>query len=250
MRVVVTRPAAEAQAWVDGLRAAGFDAVALPLIAITPAPDAAALDAARAGMAAQDALMFVSGNAVRGFAGTGSALQRFSGRAWAPGPGTAEALRAAGVDPQRIDTPPSRFDSEGLWDVVQAQAVPGARLLVVRGADASGRMAGREWLAERAQAAGMQVAQVAAYRRSAPRWSPGERALAQSAAVDGTAWLFSSSEAATHLQALLPGQDWSQARALATHPRIAQAVQALGFASVVLTAPQREAVQASLQSLQ
>jgi uroporphyrinogen-III synthase len=34
--VIVTRPAREAVQWVDDLRAAGLEAVALPLIAIEP----------------------------------------------------------------------------------------------------------------------------------------------------------------------------------------------------------------------
>jgi hypothetical protein len=41
--VIVTRPAREAVQWVDDLRAAGLDAVALPLIVIEPVADAALL---------------------------------------------------------------------------------------------------------------------------------------------------------------------------------------------------------------
>ena len=38
MRIIVTRPEREALAWAEQLQARGFDAVALPLIAIGPAP--------------------------------------------------------------------------------------------------------------------------------------------------------------------------------------------------------------------
>ncbi|MGJ7583631.1 uroporphyrinogen-III synthase, partial [Variovorax sp. RHLX14] len=38
--VIVTRPAREAAQWVSDLRAAGLDAVALPLIVIEPVADA------------------------------------------------------------------------------------------------------------------------------------------------------------------------------------------------------------------
>jgi uroporphyrinogen-III synthase len=248
MRVIVTRPAVEGGPWVAHLRAAGFDALGLPLIDIGPAPDAAALRAACEGAAAHDAVMFVSGNAVRGFFGASPAAT-LGGRAWAPGPGTAQALREAGVAAQRIDTPAERFDSEGLWALVHAQAQPGRRLLVVRGADANGQLAGRDWLTEQARDAGMAVAQVAAYRRACPAWGPQERATALAAAGPGAAWLFSSSEAAANLASLLPGQDWLQATALATHPRIADAVRAIGFGCVHGTGPERETVLASLQSL-
>jgi uroporphyrinogen-III synthase len=46
----------------------------------------------------------------------------------------------------------------------------------------------------------------------------------------------------------LPGQSWAQARALATHPRIAQAVRALGFASVRESRPAFDDVLASIES--
>ncbi len=44
--LLITRPASEAARWVDDLRAAGVDAVALPLIAIAPLEDPAPLQAA------------------------------------------------------------------------------------------------------------------------------------------------------------------------------------------------------------
>lgn len=247
MRVIVTRPAVEGRAWVEFLAASGMAAIALPLIDIGPAPDPQVLDAARMSLAEQQAVMFVSGNAVRGFFTALPAA--FVTRAWAPGPGTFDALRAAGVPAPSIDMPATRFDSEGLWEVVRPQARPGARLLVVRGADASGAIAGRDWLVGQAEAAGMQVQQVAAYQRARPVWSGAELAQAQRAAGPDAVWIFSSSEAAANLRALAPGQDWRAAQALATHPRIAEAVRDLGFGQVHATQPQREAVLASLQSL-
>src|SRR5258706_513271 len=80
------------------LAAGGIDAVAVPLIEIGAAPDAGAVRAAWAGLPMRRLAVFVSANAV---------LQFFAARpshaAWpmpllaaAPGPGTAEALRAEG----------------------------------------------------------------------------------------------------------------------------------------------------------
>ena len=56
MRAIVTRPEREALQWVASLQAQGIDALALPLIAITPPADAQALEQANAlgeGVAAQ-----------------------------------------------------------------------------------------------------------------------------------------------------------------------------------------------------
>ena len=79
-------------------------------------------------------------------------------------------------------------------------------------------------------------------------WSEAQRAAARQAAGDGSLWLFSSSEAASQLALLLPGQDWSRGQALATHPRIAAAVRAVGFGNVRATRPGWDDVLASIES--
>ena len=48
----------------------------------------------------------------------------------------------------------AQFDSEALWAQVRAQVRAGARVLIVRGGDASGQPAGRDWLAREIAAAG------------------------------------------------------------------------------------------------
>lgn len=252
----MTRPRREAGSWVDALRRQGIDAQALPLIDIGPAPDAAALAAARAGWRGFDALMFVSANAVDGFftacPGTpGEPLAGAATRLWSTGPGTRQALLAAGADPQQIDSPPldeGRFDSEALWRLVQPQLAPGVRVLIVRGAGSDGAPAGRDWLARQLEAAGAQVRTVAAYQRMLPRWGADALARARAGARDGSWWLFSSSEAIGNLRHLLPGQDWSNARALCTHARITDAAAAAGFGEVAQAVPLLDAVVAFLQS--
>jgi len=252
MRLVVTRPAQEARRWVDQLRARGLEAIALPLIAIVPVADPQPLRAAWQALAAYRAVMFVSANAVQGFvaAGTGQGWPAPC-RAWAPGPGTREALRAAGVPASCIDAPAdhaAQFDSESLWQQVRGQLAAGDRLLLVRGAGRDGGAAGREWLSQQLAAAGVRIATVEAYARALPDWDQADRAVARAAAADGSWWLFSSSEAARNLQALLPAQDWGRARAVATHPRIAQAVRALGFGQVRESRPALAEVLASIES--
>ena len=51
-----------------------------------------------------------------------------------------------------------------------------------------------------------------------------------------------------HLRQLLPGQDWSTARALCTHARIAAAAAAVGFGQVAQAPPLLDALVAFLQS--
>lgn len=249
MAVVVTRPRPEALRWAADLRARGLQPLVLPLIAIGPAPDPQALRAAAARADDCAAVMFVSPNAVQGFLQAGGTLTR--ARAWAPGPGTRDALLTAGIAAERIDAPgpeAAQFDSEALWQRVHGQLGPGRTLLVVRGADAQGRSQGRDWLTQQAEAAGARVEHVSAYRRQPPAWTHDERAAARGAAQDGSCWLFSSSEAAANLRALLPDQDWSRSRAVATHPRIAEAVRALGFARVDTVRPGLAEVVASIES--
>jgi uroporphyrinogen-III synthase len=107
---------------------------------------------------------------------------------------------------------------------------------------------GREWLSQQLAAAGVAVDELVAYGRGLPAWTAAELGLAAAAARDGACWLFSSSEAARNLRELLPAQDWSAARALATHPRIAEAVRALGFGYVQQCRPGLSEVLASIES--
>lgn len=250
MRVVVTRPAQEALRWVDALRANGHEAEALPLIAIRPVPDPAPLQAAWRDLGGHAAAMFVSAHAVQGFFAAGAAWPP-GVRAWAPGPATAAALRAAGVPADQVDAPvpdAAQFDSESLWQVVAGQLGAGDRLLLVRGAGADGQARGREWLSQQLAAAGVGVDTVVAYARGLPSWTDHDRQRARAAADGSAVWLFSSSEAAANLAQLLPGQGWHRARALASHPRIAAAVRALGFGYVAETRPGLGDVVASIES--
>lgn len=249
MAVVLTRPQAEAERWAARLRERGLEPLLLPLLEIGPAPDPQALRAACARAGACGAVMFVSANAVQAFFAADPAVQ--VARAWSPGPATRDALLAAGVPSERIDAPApdaAQFDSESLWQQVQGQLAAADCLLLVRGGDGAGREQGRDWLLQQLAARGVQVETVLAYTRRPPAWTQAQQAAARRAAADGSTWIFSSSEAAAHLSTLLPGQDWSHARAVATHPRIAAAVRALGFGDVRAARPGLEDVLASIES--
>ncbi len=261
-RVIVTRPEREALRWVRDLSALGVDAQCLPLIEIRATAQQAELKRAWQQIDSYLALMFVSGNAATHFfdapganPAAFAALANAKTRAWATGPGTARALLRAGVAPERLDAPAAdagQFDSEALWQQVASQVQAGARVLIVRGADATqaaadGQGSGRDWFARQVAAAGGKADFVAAYERRAPEFGAAERELARQAARDGSVWLFSSAQAVANLAASLPGQDWAGARALATHPRIAEAARQAGFAVVFESRPTLADVDAALK---
>jgi uroporphyrinogen-III synthase len=77
----------------------------------------------------------------------------------------------------------------------------------------------------------------------------GDLALARQSAVDGSVWLFSSSEAIGNLVHACAGQPWSQAKALVTHSRIAQAARKAGFSVVCESRPTLAALMASIESM-
>ena len=87
------------------------------------------------------------------------------------------------------------------------------------------------------------------YRRARPVLDTAQLALARAAALDGSVWLFSSSEAVHNLQDGLPGQDWRGARAIATHARIAEAASRAGFGQVLQVRPALPDILASIESL-
>ena len=76
---------------------------------------------------------------------------------------------------------------------------------------------------------------------------PSGAARAAKACSGAAAWLFSSSEAIGNLCRALPDTPWHAARALATHPRIAQAAEAAGFGAVHTSAPTVAALVASIE---
>lgn len=242
-RVIVTRPEREAQTWADALQAQGVTCETLPLIEIAALPEPSALVQAWQAMPQHLAVMFVSANAVRFFMAArpaGQAMPRC--RAWSTGPGTRAALRSAGWPDDWIDSPDesaTNFDSEALWAVVAQRVraiVQASRskpsVLIVRGADAQGQLAGRDWLAQQLENAGLQVLQTVAYVRQAPDLTPAQQARARQAMSDGSWWLFSSSEAAQHLLQACPDLPLGRARALATHPRIAERLKKSGWGRV------------------
>lgn len=251
-RVIVTRPAAQAGAAVRQLGARGVDAVALPLIEIAAVDDVAPLIDAWQGLAAYRLVVFVSVNAVLHFFAARPAGSRWpdGSLAAAPGPGTAAALRAAGVAAAAVIEPAAdaaQLDSESLWLRLRDLPWQGARVLVVRGDG------GRDWLAQQLVDAGASVDTATAYARRAPALDADAdaRGVLASAIADprGHVWLFSSSEAIGHLEALAGSARWSDAAAIATHPRIAARARQAGFGAVQEVRADLDDVVACIQSM-
>lgn len=247
MRVIVTRPVAQAAGWVEALRAAGVDAVALPLIGIEPLADTSALAAAWHALDRYALVMFVSANAVEQFfaARPADAAWPAAVPAGSTGPGTTRALRDRGV--AHIEAPDEaagRFDTEVLWERLRHWPWQGRQVLVVRGEQ------GRDWLADTLRAQGASVQALAAYRRLPPVADETTRAVIGTALAEpeATRWLISSSEALQHLAALAPDADWRRSHAWCGHPRIAASARAAGFGHVEEVGPTTEAVLARLQS--
>lgn len=286
-RVMVTRGAQDAAHWVENLTRAGFKAQALPLIEIvgtTNPADMQALEGAWKNLGQYAACMFVSGNAVEYFFKSNRALAQLNRaqeatnliaifdektlpadlRFLAPGPGTAAALQAQGVPAAQIDAPladAAQFDSQALWDVVGSRDWRGARVLIVRGhsesapdvaAVSASAVQPRDWLTQKWQAAGCHVDVVTVYQRQAPLLNPAQVDLARSASIDGSVWLFSSSEAVAHLRDAhgLKGTDWRNAVAIATHPRILEAVRAAGFGVAIASRPALPDIVQALRSIE
>lgn len=264
MRVIITRPQAESAPWLKALDAAGYSTWSLPLIDIRPVDQTAPVDSAWSRLADFDALMFVSRNAVHHFfkrkmpfTHVFSAHAAIKTRAFVTGPGSYSALQRFGAEPAFVDAPDihaGRFDSEALWVVVQNRVQPGYRVLVVRGSTAdegSGEEgSGRDWFARQVLSAGGTVEFVVVYERQRPVWDEVTMERARGAAIDGTVWVFSSSEAIRNLQHCCPGVNWAQARAVVTHARIGEAAREAGFGRVRESKPLLPALMASIESLQ
>ncbi len=204
------------------------------------------------------AIMFVSRNAVTHAVAAGLQLVNAHGpRYWATGPGTRQALLDAGVPAARIDAPPAdavQFDTEALWQQVQPSLQAKQVVWILRGADADNAESamegvGRDWLTQQLRQLGVTVNTWAVYQRVCPRWDTAQVSQATVAVSDGSVWVFTSSQAITHLKHLLPSVPWHNAKAIATHDRIAQAARQLGIAQVVVCKPAVGAVLSSLESL-
>jgi len=226
--ILITRPARQAAGLAQKIAALGGAPVIFPAIAILPPADPVALARAHDALTTYDIAIFVSGNAVEYGAPD---PRRWPARlaVFAPGPGTAEALAAAGLAGARIPT--TTFDSEGLLALPELSDVRDKRVLILRGDG------GREHLGDTLRARGARVDYLSCYRRAEPR--SGAEGLAEAfreRRIDAVT--ITSSEGLDNLWSLANDAlraGWRACPTFVPHPRIAAHARDLGL-SVILTA--------------
>lgn len=134
-KVLVTRMREKAGQLSERLRALGADAQELPALEILPLSDTRALDRALRGLILFDWVVFTSAFGVEAFFRRLSALGRDSRslcvRTACVGPGTAQALREHGIEPDAV---PARFETSALPGAIRKKAgsLRGLRMLLVR----------------------------------------------------------------------------------------------------------------------
>jgi uroporphyrinogen III methyltransferase/synthase len=159
-RVLVTRPAHQADDFALSLWEAGAEPIVAPAIAIGPPDDPAAARGAVARVREFDWVVFTSRNGVDAFFDVLGELGRDArafgdARIAAIGPKTGEALARRGI---RVDLIPVEFVNEAVAAELLARSAPGDRVLVYRAQEA------RDVLPETLREQGRVVDVVAAYR--------------------------------------------------------------------------------------
>ena len=216
-----------------------------PLLDIAPTPNLDDLRAALGDPSRYALVVFVSPNAVQ---------QAFAampeGFRWPQevpvavvGPASAQALATHGVAPPaysviKPDThaDDARQDSEALYARLDVPSLSGREVLIVRG------NGGREWLADQLREAGASVRTVEAYRRSVPVPDAAAWLALRAVLSSRHAWTLTSSEAVRNLDELaranLSPADLDTlhgAPCFASHARIVEQAESLGFRDVTLT---------------
>lgn len=223
--IIVTRPQRQAAVLASRIAALGGAPLIWPAIVILPPLDGAQLARAHSMLGCYDIAIFVSANAVEFGARTAGA---WPARiiTYAPGPGTAEALAAAGIMNARI--PLKSWDSEGLLELPELADATGKRIVIFRGEG------GREFLGNALRTRGGNVDHIPCYRRVAPE--SGADGLLE-AMRDGRAdaLTLTSAEGLENLILALGPAGREPLAALpvfAAHPRIAERAREHGLSAV------------------
>ena len=231
-RLIVTRPADQADALISGLQALGHYVIPMPLMSIVPVSDdnSALAHAARRCFLDLDyyqTVITISANSSRlGLEWMDNYWPQLPlGIQWlAVGPASAAVLRDAGLDAM---CPPERFDSEGVLALPQLQDVADQRVLIWRG------IGGRETLAEVLRARGARVDYAELYERMPCAYSAGQW---QQALADRPWLLLSSGQALDIVQQQVADLPSRVAGLVLPSQRVAEQARQLGFATVLVPA--------------
>jgi uroporphyrinogen-III synthase len=240
--IVVTRPAHQAVAFAELIRAAGGHPILFPVIEIAAIDDTRALNELIDRLEQFDRAIFVSPNAVY------QAMTLIKARRALPvqltyaavGRGSVRELGKFGVTGV---VAPARFDSEALLALPQFADVAGRRVVIFRG------VGGRDLLGEALTARGARVEYAECYRRVRPRADPSPLLEAwQANALDAVT--VTSSEGLQNFCALIGerGRAWlAKTPLFVPHARIAATARELALTAVVQTAQGDEGLLAGLQ---
>ena len=224
-RVLIIRPAGQADLLATRLENIGMEPVVVPAVAVLPPVSWGGVDEALARVGQYAWILFTSANGVRMFFDRGRTRGGVAGSPtlrWAAiGPGTAAALEEVGIDGSWL---PPRYLGESVGDELPASR--GQHVLRVRGETAS------PVATTRLRARGISVDEVVAYRIvEAP---PGSEALLRQAWTQGIdAIVFTSASTVrgfAHLaQRAGIADDVSSVTTFAIGPVTADAMTALGW---------------------
>ena len=197
-RIVVTRPRAQAQRFIDLLEQQGAEVIAFPTIEIVPMASYERLDAAIDQLAIYDWLIFTSVNGVQYFMDRVRTRQKEVAslhhlQIATIGPATAQAVEALSLHVHAI---PEEYRAEALVTVLGE--VKGKRLLLPRAAQA------RAVLPQELRALGAHVDEIAAYETIPPQATAVQEvhALLREGKVDMVT--FTSSSTVRNFAALFP----------------------------------------------
>lgn len=249
--VVITRPLAQAEPLARQVAAFGREAVVFPLLDILPIADTTRIRAMLANAGDYAMVAFVSPNAIdAAFAH----MERWPSHVALAvvGEGSKAALARHGLTPANatIFSPvdPHRTDSQTLLDVLDIDSLRGKKVLIVRGET------GRELLADALREKGVEVEQLAAYRRAAPVLDAARCDVLLRLLESGADWVITSSEALRILLQMVREAagdagvvKMQQQNLVVPHIRIAETARALGFVNVTQTGSGDEQVLAALQ---
>lgn len=224
-RVLVTRPAHQADDLGDALGARGAAVIAIPTIRIEDPPDPAPLERAAAKLASYDWIVLTSANGARRLA---AAVDRADGsldafrraRIAVIGPATRDAVRDVGGVAAVM---PDSFRAEGLARALleAGRGLEGARVLLARAREA------RPVLPERLRAAGATVEVVPAYVTRVAR--EGAPELARLLDEDRVDWVTFTASSTVRAWVELVGPRTGSARVAAIGPVTAGTAREVGL---------------------